>query len=175
MANEQSRITSLKLEWDGAGNAFSTAGMTSSDTPNAPDDLGLTYPNHVQFYKYCPGWDGEIEFDTCQGNSGFDSYLYLLRKDATMTDTVYTEREGYGQAGCGSRINAPVKAGEHYYIGVGGFADSTGSYTLTVAGPASSCGGASSQTGNWNLLVRKFNAYELFVLCILPIQRYNKH
>jgi hypothetical protein len=108
----------LQLKWDSTDANFRTRGMTGSTTPNAPEGLNMAYPNHVQFYEYCPQEDGHVEADTCQGTS-YDSYLAFFLKDATMTDHpsgLVSIQQNDDACSTQSRIDTPVSAGKHYFV-----------------------------------------------------------
>jgi hypothetical protein len=111
----------FQLHWDAPGGtavAFVTHGSTSTSTPHAPDGLYMAFPNHVQFYEYCPQWDGHVSFDTCHGTH-FDSHLDLFLADETLTDHA-SQLVGLtvNDDSCGSqsKVESLVTAGRSYYI-----------------------------------------------------------
>jgi hypothetical protein len=116
---------------------FSTEGATTMETSFAPNNLFLAYPGHVQFIKYCPVVSGDLTVDLC-GSEDFDTYMYFLQQSGSGS-TIITENDDF--CGDDSGVETHVEGGHTYFIGVGGYMDSTGNYHLNTVGPASDCGG----------------------------------
>jgi hypothetical protein len=91
---------------------------------------GTTY--YADIYSFTPSASGSA---TITMNSTFDTYLYLK---STETGTTALAFDDDGNGGTNSKIVYSVTAGTTYYIEATSYAaNTTGSYTLTLACPTS--------------------------------------
>jgi hypothetical protein len=113
-------------------------GTYQGSTSGANSDSSGCYSSSPDvWYSYTPMSDGALNVTTC-GGASYDTAL-SIHSGCPGTNA---NQLACNDDSCGLRstINLNVTAGETYLIRVGGFSNSSGSYTLDVTGPESSCG-----------------------------------
>jgi hypothetical protein len=118
-------------------NAFAIPGLPYTETGNTCDfqhDYDETCP-FVSIapdvvYSYAPVADGQIDVSLCQ--SGYDTKVYIYENDTATLVACNDDR--CGSDGFRSEITqAPVTAGNTYYVVVDGYDNACGEYALEVA------------------------------------------
>ena len=117
-------------------NSFETNTATPSADP--PDDSQcsgtyLDWDNSPDIWFYWHAHDsGSVHFSTCDGSS-YDTSMVLY--EGTCDNQVACNGDASGESGCQayySAIDYNVKAGETYYIRIGGWQGEAGQGTLTI-------------------------------------------
>ena len=115
----------------------SYAGSTVGATVDGSTTCGTSDGTADVWYKYTPGSSGSATFSLCS-STNYDSVMSIHSgAPGTAANTL-----GCNDDACGMAYSAPsevpltVTGGTTYFIRISGWSGATGSYTLTITGPA---------------------------------------
>jgi len=112
----------------------SVAGATLGAVSDGSATCGAASGSAAHWYVYLPVADGAAELATC--GSDFDTVLSVHSQCPGGAGTQLACNDDACALGDGgSRVVFDVKAGEAYYVRVGGYDGDAGEYVLTVEGP----------------------------------------
>lgn len=126
------------IQNDDCTNALAVGtGTFSGDTTHATQDGSTTCGSGANldvWYQYTPEFSGTATIDT-EGSTGLTDTVLSVHSGCLGTTANEIECDDLSGTGLLSTITMPVVAGETYLIRVAGFNNSTGSFTLNIAGP----------------------------------------
>lgn len=115
------------------GNAYT--GSTSPATNDGSASCGTSTSSPDVWFKYVPASNGTATFSLCDGTA-YDSVLSVHSGCPGTSANQLGCDDDYCGGGGPSQVTISVTAGNTYIVRVTGWNGSTGSYSLTVSGPA---------------------------------------
>ncbi len=123
------------FETDEIGNTFRTAHTLELDVQgDVSFDSAINHFRDRDFFVFTASGAGAMQIDVTTPDSDLDSLLFVYSSRGNRGRCIAWDDDS-GE-GTDARITLNVEAGQEYYIRVGGYRRSTGSYTLVLDGPS---------------------------------------
>ncbi|HVP12180.1 MAG TPA: hypothetical protein VMV94_13465 [Phycisphaerae bacterium] len=114
-------------------------GSTADATVDGTASCGSSSSTPDVWYRYTPGSSGSAIFSLCGSGTTYDSVLSVHTGPCPGTTEVGCDDDtGCGSSGGPSQVTATVTGGTTYLVRISGYSSHTGTYSLTITGPA--CG-----------------------------------
>jgi len=114
----------------------SYTGTTVGMTVDGATSCGTSSSTPDVWYKYTPASSGTATFSLCSGTN-YDSVLSVHSAcPGSSGNTLNCDDDGCGGYSAPSTITRSVTGGTTYIIRISGWSGATGSYALTITGPA---------------------------------------